>query len=122
MRGVSSRRMLPALVGLVAGACGSSNDIAPGFDSGADQGDVAAGADSGICPTAPRVDPMAAARAACSFASAAMAVDTLGVTPELEAAIPIRHAVALMKENRAFDGDFAQLWHERQPSTEPLPD
>lgn len=122
MRAVSSRGMLPALIGLVAGACSSSNDIAPAFDSGTDQGDADVGPDNRTCPSAPRVDPMAAARAACSFGSGAMAIETLGITPELESAIPIRHVVVLMKENRSFDEYFGQLWREGQPASEPLPD
>jgi phospholipase C len=48
-------------------------------------------------------DPLAAERQACTFGSGAHPTDTLPITDEERAAIPIKNIVVLMKENRSFD-------------------
>jgi len=46
---------------------------------------------------------LVARRAACAFAAGALTTDTLPLTEAERAAIPIKHVVILMKENRSFD-------------------
>lgn len=65
-------------------------------------------------------DSHALERASCTFAPGTHAEDTLGLTPELAAAMPIRHIIVLMKENRSFDHLFGSL-HTDQPETEGVP-
>jgi phospholipase C len=72
-----------------------------------------------VCPVA-FVDPFAADRAACTFDAGARAEQTLGVAPDITPAIPIRHVIVMMKENRSFDHIFGGL-HDVQPEVEPIP-
>ncbi|HLK92630.1 MAG TPA: alkaline phosphatase family protein [Polyangia bacterium] len=48
-------------------------------------------------------DSLAAQRSACVFGTGARVTDTLDITPDERAEIPLRHVVILMKENRSFD-------------------
>jgi len=67
-------------------------------------------------------DPsFAAARAACTFTTGAKVKDTLGLSDAARGAIPIKHVVVLMKENRSFDHLLGQLHTEGQPATEAIP-
>jgi phospholipase C len=68
------------------------------------------------CPSAPAPDPLAAQRASCSFAAGALPAATLGPV----GALPIRHIVVVMKENRSFDHLFGGL-AARQPAAEIFP-
>ena len=54
-------------------------------------------------------DPAAVDRAACRFQSGARALASLGVGETVRAAIPIRHVILLMKENRSFDHLLGRL-------------
>jgi len=79
------------------------------------------GADGGAsCPwTIP--DPGAAQRMACGFAAGARTADTLGITPAVRAAIPIKYVVVVTEENRSFDHFFGQLPAFGQPQVDGLP-
>lgn len=55
------------------------------------------------CPLTLPADPHATEREACSFGPGALAAETLGVPAELARALPIRHVVVVMRENRSFD-------------------
>ena len=44
--------------------------------------------------------------------------DTLGITDEARAAIPITHVVVVMQENRSFDHYFGKLSVSGQPEEE----
>lgn len=74
------------------------------------------------CPTPPIADPVAKDRAACKFEKGARVADTLGVTPEIRASIPLTHLVIVMNENRSFDHYFGKLHLEGQPEAEGFPD
>ena len=51
-----------------------------------------------------------------------MVLDTLGVTADDQARLPIHHVIVVMKENRSFDQLFGKLYQHGQPDAEPLPD
>ena len=106
-------------VPLIAFACSSSNDGSSqngGGDGGADTSTDAA-------PTCPSsfADPVRERRDACTFAAGAKATDTLGLTEDQRKAIPIKHVIVLMKENRSFDHLFGQLSKSGQPDAEAVP-
>ena len=60
-------------------------------------------------------------RASCVFGAGALASETLGVPSDVSAAIPIRHVIVLMKENRSFDHLLGSLAAEGNPDVEPVP-
>jgi phospholipase C len=60
-------------------------------------------------------------RQACAFAGGAKVAETLGLDAQARAAIPIKHVVVLMKENRAFDHLLGKLHDQGQPGTEAIP-
>jgi phospholipase C len=60
-------------------------------------------------------------RASCSFAAGAMPNDTLGLTEAARKALPIKHVIVMMKENRSFDHLLGQLSTSGQPDAEPVP-
>jgi phospholipase C len=62
-----------------------------------------------------------AERAACEFGAGAHASRTLGIDRGLLDAIPIRHVVVLMRENRSFDHLLGRLHDQGQPGVEPIP-
>jgi phospholipase C len=66
-------------------------------------------------------DTQAAARAACTFKTGSRAAETLAVTPAQARAIPVRHIVILMKENRSFDHLLGKLSERGQPAAEAIP-
>jgi phospholipase C len=74
-----------------------------------------------VCPTAPLSDPKQSARDACTFMAGALPADTLGISAAVQQAIPIKHIIVLMKENRSFDHLFGQLSMQGQPDAEPAP-
>ena len=60
-------------------------------------------------------DPAAEARARCAFGTGAPVSATLGIDAATVKAIPIRHVIILMKENRSFDHLLGKL-HEERPA------
>jgi phospholipase C len=66
-------------------------------------------------------DPSASERASCAFGSGAHAAATLGVDMVTAAAIPIRHVIIAMKENRSFDHLLGMLHARGQPGVEAIP-
>jgi phospholipase C len=66
-------------------------------------------------------DPHAQQRAACAFGVGSLVTDTLPISESERAAIPIRHVVVLMKENRSFDHLFGNLNASGQPDVEAIP-
>ncbi len=73
------------------------------------------------CGVALPVDKLAEQRAACAFSAGTYAETSLGVTPTTAAAIPIRHVIILMKENRSFDHLLGKLHDQGQPLTDAIP-
>jgi phospholipase C len=65
-------------------------------------------------------DPAAGDRAACRFQTGARAPASLGVDESVRAAIPIRHVIIVMKENRSFDHLLGRL-HDLRPDVEAVP-
>jgi phospholipase C len=50
-----------------------------------------------------------------------MPADTIGITKEEQAAIPIKHIIVSMKENRSYDHLFGQLSSHGQTASEAVP-
>jgi phospholipase C len=73
------------------------------------------------CPVPIPADSLAVARAGCAFGAGAHVSATLGIPPAVLAAIPIRHVIVMMKENRSFDHLFGKLHDEGQPDVESVP-
>jgi phospholipase C len=61
-------------------------------------------------------------RALCAFPAGARATETLGLDARARAAIPIRHVVVVMQENRSFDHYFGRLAQAGQPDAEGFPE
>src|SRR5262249_25666500 len=57
------------------------------------------------------------AREGCTFTPGATVSETLGLTDAARAAIPIKHVVILMKENRSFDHLLGKLHDQGQPAS-----
>lgn len=74
-----------------------------------------------VCPLHIPPDTRAAERAACTFGPGAMAEETLGIPQDVAAAIPIRHIIVVMRENRSFDHLFGRLHFQGQPEVEAIP-
>ena len=109
-----------ALASLVlAIGCNPQNQV-PGFDgvlvpkTPPDDPSLGCGA---VLPA----DTEGSQRTACAFGSGALAEQTLGVSPGVSAALPIRHVIIMMKENRSFDHLFGKLHEQGQPATEAVP-
>jgi phospholipase C len=85
--------------------------------------DAAAGSpfSTGVCPTPVPVDPKSVRRAACAFGKSATPIETLPLTAEQRAAIPIKHIIVVMKENRSFDHLLGGLHASGQPAAEEIP-
>jgi phospholipase C len=62
-----------------------------------------------------------AARADCAFGAGASAADTLGVTADALAGIPVRHVIVVMRENRSFDHLLGALRLEGRPEIDGIP-
>ena len=73
------------------------------------------------CPTPPIADSLADERAACKFTKGAKVLTTLGFTDAMRAALPIKHLIVVMNENRSFDHYFGKLADEGQPEAEGFP-
>ncbi len=99
-------------------AGGAGNGSAAGSPTGAT---TSGGAGGGVvCPSVPS-DPLRSQRDACAFAKGATVAETLGVTPEKRAAIPIKHLIIVMQENRSYDHYFGALSTSGQPDSEAIP-
>jgi phospholipase C len=66
-------------------------------------------------------DPFAAHRAACAFGMGAAVTATLPITESQRAALPIKHVIVMMKENRSFDHLLGNLSSSGQPDVEAIP-
>lgn len=66
-------------------------------------------------------DDLAAERAACTFGTGDRSGSTLGLDGATAAAIPIRHVIIVMKENRSFDHLLGKLHDRGVPDVEPVP-
>jgi phospholipase C len=128
-------------LGATLTACGSSsssNESSAADGGGSDSGitspehdasenhDAASEAASGdgdghTCPSPVAPDPLASKRAQCTFTTGAKVVDTLGIPETTRAAIPIKHVIVMMKENRSFDHLLGRLHDEGKPEVEPIP-
>lgn len=93
--------------GMGADADAMTPDTGPGFEAS--------------CPQPVPPDPLATQRAACMFTAGAKVRDTIGIGDAERAAIPVKHVVVLMKENRSFDQILGKLHDQGQPGTEAIP-
>jgi phospholipase C len=119
----------PDTPGAADAATSGSVDGAPAVDGGGDPPPVpdaattSPTADAGTLPTCPSAvpaDPHRAEREACHFAAGSLATATTGLSEAQRTALPIKHVIVLMKENRGFDhmlGGLAAL----QPDAEVFP-
>jgi phospholipase C len=96
----------------------ASDASAPAPDASAPASDASPTA---VCPSPLWVDPFPTERAACSFSGGATPAATLGFTAAERRALPIKHIIVVMKENRSFDHIFGNLAARGQPGTEPIP-
>ncbi len=99
-----------------SGACGNS---AAG-DGTAGDGSNASILDDAACATPVASDPHLSERLSCTFTAGALAARTVGLEDAKRAALPIRHVIVVMKENRSFDNIFGAL-AAIQPDVEKLP-
>jgi phospholipase C len=89
--------------------------------NGNDATSAAATSDGRTLPASQRPDPQAARRAACAFQAGARVTETLPLSEGERGAIPIRHVVVVMKENRSFDHLLGNLHASGQPDVEAIP-
>jgi phospholipase C len=73
------------------------------------------------CPVPIPVDSLARQRTGCAFGPGARVSETLGIPSHVSRAIPIRHVVVMMKENRSFDHLFGKLHEQGQPGVDAVP-
>ncbi len=126
------RRGLPVLLGVLgsmAAACNSSvSPATAGYLQRADWGFEVVD----HMPTPPDpptlgcgvvipAEDHAGERAACAYGTGDRAVTSLGIDDATAAAIPIRHVVVVMKENRSFDEMLGRLHDRGMPDVEPVP-
>jgi phospholipase C len=109
-----------------AGDAGSGTDASAGSDApGGSDGAVAEGGtwanEAGTCPSPIPTDSLASQRAACTFTTGAAVHDTLGISDAARTAIPVKHVIVVMKENRSFDHMLGALHTQGQPLTEAIP-
>jgi phospholipase C len=101
-----------------AGSGGVVHDAATAHDaSTAARPDLTMGAQ---CPSPLPPDLLAAMRTQCTFKPGALASDTVGLSDQARAAIPIKHVIVIVKENRSFDHLFGGL-AKVQPDAETFP-
>jgi phospholipase C len=105
-------------------ACHSDHVASTARDAGTDGGFACTPVPSSTsaCPSAPSSDDRRGDRDACKFASGATVADSLGVSAEARARIPITHLIVVMQENRSFDHYFGRLSKSGQPDAEGWPD
>jgi phospholipase C len=111
-------------------ACSSSNAEAPAAVSkgagGASGAGGAGGTDQGPpawnrAVTPPADDEAAAKRASCTYKAGSLPAETQGKSHPTGDAIPVKHIVVLMQENRSFDHYFSKLPAFGQPDVEVVP-
>jgi phospholipase C len=116
--------------GGAAGIGGSSAVDGGELDSASSDGAVESGdaasidaarSDARTCPSPVAIDAKAGARSSCTFKAGAMPLDTIGISATDRMAIPIRHVIIVMRENRTYDEYFGQLVKRGQPESEPVP-
>jgi phospholipase C len=96
-------RLTTFTLALAVAGCGGGNDN--NHDMGSS--DMAKPV---MCPSpAAGTDPKAAMRDSCTFTAGALPTDTIGITAAEQKAIPIKHIIVLMKENRSFDHLFGAM-------------
>jgi phospholipase C len=84
---------------------GSSSDASSSSDAPVD-----APADAPVtCPSPVATDALLAKRQSCTFKAGDRTEATLGLTAAARAAIPLKHIVVIMKENRSFDHIFGGI-------------
>ncbi len=119
------RLALAVGIGIWGVACSSSSSspAVVGADAGADAGGtVDGGGDAAAaCTPVAWTDTLRTQRDACTFAAGAKAQDTIGLSEAARQAIPIKHVIVLMKENRSFDHLLGQLSKSGQSDAEPVP-
>ena len=64
---------------------------------------------TGTCTTLSYADAYSSKRAGCTFKKDATVGETLGITAKDRKAIPIKHIIVVMQENRSFDHYFGKL-------------
>src|SRR5690242_9421972 len=101
------------------GANPDAPPISTTTDASADAPPDAPGS-SATCPSPVAADPHLADRLACRFTAGARAADTVGLDDATRAALPIKHVIVIMKENRSFDHIFGGLG-AMQPDAETFP-
>jgi phospholipase C len=77
--------------------------------------------DALVCDQPPPAEAFAAERGACAFGQGDRVEKTLGITRADASAIPIRHVIVMMKENRSFDQIYGNLATQGQPDSAPIP-
>src|SRR5690349_18465161 len=97
---------------LAQAACSNMTPVGP------DAGGTEIG--PGSCPGPVAADPHVAERLSCAFPAGARASATSGFDDTARAALPIRHVIVVMKENRSFDHIFGALG-ATQPDAETFP-
>ncbi len=96
--------------GLGAGGNGDTDGNSDGGNSdGGSSDDHDAGSSPPACSTPVAPDPLLPMREACTFVAGAKADATLGLSDDARRALPIRHVIVVMKENRSFDHLFGGL-------------
>jgi phospholipase C len=103
---------------------GGDGDAGPsdGAAEGGDGAPVDGGrSDAPTCPSPVAIDVKAGARSSCTFKAGATPLDTIGISAAERTAIPIRHVIILMRENRTYDEYFGQLNKRGQPDSEAVP-
>lgn len=93
---------------VAAPACSGSDTPALPAEAGAPEG-APAGDGSAVTCSPVRPDPLASRRAACAFAAGARVAQTLGFTEAERRALPVKHVIVVMQENRSFDHYFGRL-------------
>ena len=111
LRSFSGRHLVPAVALSLLAACGGDGAVGdaagPGLDASVDAAGPALCVD-GAAPLVPSesAERLAAARAACGFAAGARVAESLGLTAEARARLPVDHVIVVMQENRSFDHYF----------------
>ncbi len=62
-----------------------------------------------VCATAANADSFSGKRASCTFKKGDKVETTLGIASKERKAIPIKHVIVVMQENRSFDHYFGKL-------------
>jgi phospholipase C len=99
----------PPMAAGAPSAAGSSGSAADG------------GSTAPSCPSPIAVDDLLQRREMCTFAPGALAHESLGISSEQQAGLPVRHVIVMMKENRSYDHYLGQLHSQGQPDSEAMP-